>query len=1021
MSEVQLFLLAYSKNDKTEAREIAASTAKRLETKESGILNVVQELGPYLTEENVEIRSNAIAYLSTVLAALPSRFLSRQQTEVLATWYLSCIKDGPKLEYAAEGLQELLRTGRADDALVQSITSRLLDSIEDLQRSPQSDRYAVYVLVDYLLAVHRTSLVDIQEQVIPGVIDLVSGEKDPRNLMIIFSFMKVIMVEWQITQFAEPLYESVFCYFPITFRPPPNDPYKITAQDLKERLRACVAATGDFAPFAIPALIDKLDSTSPNVKKDVMQTISACALSYGSRVLSRYSIPLWDSLKYEIFNVQEENLADDALNALRSIATGLSFESNFGETKSYLGQYTAPITKECNQGIQDPQQKQAKAASRILATIAAAGENAYLMVIKDVMPPLYELYRTADSIAKQRGLLEVLVELLEANTRVWGTWAPQQPRSAVYNPLQPFKEKMLEVFSPALMGTSKGEVSFRIVALKGLLQMCRIFGFLDRDEIGLVVQYLNDVALEESTGEDRLQKEAIEALVQISKYKSDPILEISIPKFMAQLPQSADHGQMLTYVPSLEILAELSVEKTIFILIQRRLLSKLGDILNNGSSSEYALSILSTLRHIFSRPDLSQDLSLDLYFRMVIEEQTRDIVTANKPGCPVNARQSEAVIDAHGRLCNLIVRALPENKQAEVLNQVWSLFTTPDSFTPVPFSNQRSENERKTLVLSSHLLSGINTKKVKLDHITWGIESYFQDIVRLALDETLPGVRMALLRTLAVLTNKFFPTGAALPASIIDGPDSGLLPGNKTPNASRVAFWILKGLVFRMDTSITRILELLVSQLADAEYGQIIARGFDMLLSQDHALSEANHAIIRKLHKQKVFNVCTPRIATGFQAAPVSARANYLVALAGLLKDVPSEIIMPELETLLPLLLRSLDLDDPSVSAATLDTITVVAVQNAKGLEGHIASLVGRLLSCGEVKPSNPSTVRKSALRCLGLFPTRIRHEVLLPYKTQVMHRLLAMLDDPRRDVRKTAVDCRKEWAGMDEPDEDDE
>lgn len=62
------------------------------------------------------------------------------------------------------------------------------------------------------------------------------------------------------------MFDSVFCYFPITFRPPPDDPYGITAQDLKNRLRACIASTPYFAGHAFPALLDKLDSTSPNVK-----------------------------------------------------------------------------------------------------------------------------------------------------------------------------------------------------------------------------------------------------------------------------------------------------------------------------------------------------------------------------------------------------------------------------------------------------------------------------------------------------------------------------------------------------------------------------------------------------------------------------------------------------------------------------------------------------------------------------------------------------------------------------------
>lgn len=115
-----------------------------------------------------------------------------------------------------------------------------------------------------------------------GIVDLMTGEKDPRNLMMVFSILKVVMVEWDISNHTEVrfrpyihlfeilmtklLFDSVYNYFPITFRPPPNDPYGITAQDLKDRLQDCLSSTRHFAPHSIPALLDKLDSTSPNVK-----------------------------------------------------------------------------------------------------------------------------------------------------------------------------------------------------------------------------------------------------------------------------------------------------------------------------------------------------------------------------------------------------------------------------------------------------------------------------------------------------------------------------------------------------------------------------------------------------------------------------------------------------------------------------------------------------------------------------------------------------------------------------------
>jgi hypothetical protein len=36
-----------------------------------------------------------------------------------------------------------------------------------------------------------------------GVVDLMTGEKDPRNLMLAFSILKVLMVEWDIKNHIE--------------------------------------------------------------------------------------------------------------------------------------------------------------------------------------------------------------------------------------------------------------------------------------------------------------------------------------------------------------------------------------------------------------------------------------------------------------------------------------------------------------------------------------------------------------------------------------------------------------------------------------------------------------------------------------------------------------------------------------------------------------------------------------------------------------------------------------------------
>ena len=88
-----------------------------------------------------------------------------------------------------------------------------------------------------------------------GYILLAEGEKDPRNLLLAFAIARVLLIEFEIAAHVEvgacmrpcvqsasifmsqDLFNITFCYFPITFRPPPDDPYGITSDDLKNALR----------------------------------------------------------------------------------------------------------------------------------------------------------------------------------------------------------------------------------------------------------------------------------------------------------------------------------------------------------------------------------------------------------------------------------------------------------------------------------------------------------------------------------------------------------------------------------------------------------------------------------------------------------------------------------------------------------------------------------------------------------------------------------------------------------------
>lgn len=56
---------------------------------------------------------------------------------------------------------------------------------------------------DGLEVLTAAALHEMGDESLVGIVDLMTGEKDPRNLMVVFSILKVVMVEWDISNHVE--------------------------------------------------------------------------------------------------------------------------------------------------------------------------------------------------------------------------------------------------------------------------------------------------------------------------------------------------------------------------------------------------------------------------------------------------------------------------------------------------------------------------------------------------------------------------------------------------------------------------------------------------------------------------------------------------------------------------------------------------------------------------------------------------------------------------------------------------
>ena len=771
--------------------------------------------------------------------------------------------------------------------------------------------------------------------------------------------------------------------------------------------------------------------------------------------MARYSISIWDCLKFEILNAQEEVLADESLRVLQEMASRLSEVHKTSPKQSPLVQYLRPITNDCNEKLKEPQQKQARPAQRILSSLSSASPDAFSLVIQAVVEPLLTVYQDADGIAKQREILEIFVSLFRSAVTVFGTWGENADARQYDDSLLLFKDRLTEIFSQALMSSPTDEISFRATALRGYLQLSVLKDFLQDNEIGLFVQYLDEILLTEDYSGRELRKAAITALAEISKGKSELIVNITFPALISALPDS-DEGKGASYVTILESLAQISIEKDVFETLIRRLLSKLDTLLSptNTGTPAYSRAILMTMVYAIEHKGLDNDSRIDFYYDKIVRDLCRQAALATMTDSGSTVLRDPSILDTLGKLCNLVLRSAPRSKQDEACQQVYQLYAKDAGFIPVPFTSETTSLQRHTMILSTYLLAGLPKDITTLPYTDPDMIPLVNEVVRLTLSEEETPTQFAMVRQASLLVNKFLSSSDLAKASeiLFSLISSSRENGKISPNVVRMIFWLSKALVLRLAPSTREILNSILDLLAspDAQTSITSAKGFALILSPDDVLSTANGANIRLLVKQRVFTTVAPLVAakvrefntTTDTSLPSHTKRSYLTALSGIISTIPSSLVMPELPTLFPLLLQSLDLTGPesqSIKSGTLDTIGIIIRENGVRVIqeiGHVEDLVNRLLknatsasatginnSSNVLNIQNDASTRSKSIQCillLALHPTgpgvelttaeRAQASPLLRLKPTVLRSLRLALDDPKRDVRKAAVDARAAW-----------
>ncbi|XP_016774524.3 MMS19 nucleotide excision repair protein homolog isoform X4 [Pan troglodytes] len=879
------------------------------------VLQVVEALGSSLENPEPRTRARGIQLLSQVLLHCHTLLLEKEVVHLIL-FYENRLKDHHLvIPSVLQGLKALSLCVALPPGLAVSVLKAIFQEVH-VQSLPQVDRHTVYNIITNFMRTREEELKSLGADFTFGFIQVMDGEKDPRNLLVAFRIVHdLISRDYSLGPFVEELFEVTSCYFPIDFTPPPNDPHGIQREDLILSLRAVLASTPRFAEFLLPLLIEKVDSEVLSAKLDSLQTLNACCAVYGQKELKDFLPSLWASIRRE--SSQRRTILEMLLGFLK-LQQKWSYED---KDQRPLNGFKDQLCSLVFMALTDPSTQLQLVGIRTLTVLGAQPD---LLSSEDLELAVGHLYRL--SFLKEDSQ-SCRVAALEAS----GTLAALYPVAFSSHLVPKLAEELRVGESNLTNGDEPTQCSRHLCCLQALSAVSTHPSIV-KETLPLLLQHLWQV----NRGNMVAQSSDVIAVCQSLRQMAEKC---------QQDPESCWYFHQ-TAIPCLLALA-----------VQASMPEKEPSVLRKVLLEDEVLAAMVSV-----------------------------IGTATTHLSPELAAQSVTYIVPLFLDGN--VSFLPEN-------------SFPSRFQPF---QDGSSGQRRLIALLMAFVCSL-PRNVEIPQLN----QLMRELLELSCCHSCPFSSTAAAKCFAGLLNKH-PAGQQLDEFLqlaVDKVEAGLGSGPCRSQAFTLLLWVTKALVLRYHPLSSCLTARLMGLLSDPELGPAAADGFSLLMSDcTDVLTRAGHAEVRIMFRQRFFTDNVPALVQGFHAAPQDVKPNYLKGLSHVLNRLPKPVLLPELPTLLSLLLEALSCPDCVVQLSTLSCLQPLLLEAPQVMSLHVDTLVTKFLNLS----SSPSmAVRIAALQCMHAL-TRLPTPVLLPYKPQVIRALAKPLDDKKRLVRKEAVSARGEW-----------
>ncbi|KAM4852380.1 MMS19 nucleotide excision repair protein homolog isoform 2-T2 [Thomomys bottae] len=976
------------------------------------VLQVVEALGSSLENPEPRTWARGIQLLSQVLLQCHPLLLEKEVVHLIL-FYENRLKDHHLvIPSVLQGLRALSLCVSLPPGLAVSVLKAIFQEVH-VQSLPQVDRHTVYNIITNFMQTREEELKGLGADFTFGFIQVMDGEKDPRNLLVAFHIVHdLISRDYSLGPFVEELFEVTSCYFPIDFTPPPNDPHGIQREDLILSLRAVLASTPRFSEFLLPLLLEKVDSEILSAKLDSLQTLNACCSVYGQKELKDFLPSLWASIRREVFQTGSERVEAEGLAALHSLTACLSRSVLRADAEDLLDSFLSNILQDCRHHLCEPDMKLVWPSAKLLQAAAGASVRACDHITSNVLPLLLEQFHKHSQSNQRRTILEMILGFLKIQPK----WSYEDKDE---RPLSSFKDQLCSLVFMALTDPSS---QLQLVGIRTLTVLGSQPDLLSSVDLELAVGHLFRLSFLEQDSQSwvaALEASGTLATLYPRAFSSHlvPKLAEELHKEKSDLAREDQYTKCSQHVLCLQALSAVSthpsiIKETLPLLLQHLWQSNKGNVITGSSD---VIAICQSLHQVAEK--CQQDPDSCWYFHdtavsCLLALAVQASMPEKDPSVLRKVLLEDEVLTAIASVIGTATTHLSPELAAQSVSRIVPLFLDGNTtFLPEnsfssrfqPFQDSSLGQRRLVALLMAFVCS--LPRNVEIPQLN----RLMQELLSLSCCHSCTFSATAAAKCFAGLLNKH-PAGQQLDEFLqlaMDTVEASLSPGPSRSQAFTLLLWVTKALVLRYHPLSSCLTTRLMGLLSDPELGSTAADGFSLLMSDcTDVLTRAGHAEVRIMFRQRFFTDNVPALVQGFHAAPQDVKPNYLKGLSHVLNRLPKPVLLPELPTLLSLLLEALSCPDSVVQLSTLSCLQPLLLEAPQVMSLHVDTLVTKFLNLS----SSPSmVVRIAALQCMHAL-TRLPTPVLLPYKPQVIRALARPLDDKKRLVRKEAVSARGEW-----------